>query len=94
LELDHGCLVLEGLIAVWPHGTSWDADQRAVTFAAPFEEAPAVPDGGRFRGAGGFYGQKDLGWLLDKEHATYALTCLRRTHADGVVFAWPDNAWS
>jgi hypothetical protein len=60
LELNHGCPVLEGSIAVWPHGTSWDRDQRAVTFAAPFETAPAVPDGRRFRGAGGFYEQKDL----------------------------------
>jgi hypothetical protein len=93
LELERGCLVLEQSIVVWPHGTSWDPDERAVIFAAPFETAAAVPVGGRFRGAGGFYGRKDLGWLLGKERAIDAVACLRRTDAHGVVFAWPDSAW-
>lgn len=62
LTMDDGCLLVDDTPVVWPYGTTWDADTRAVRLP----EGEAVRLGDRVRGSGGYPYRADLGDQIAK----------------------------
>lgn len=57
LTMVRGCLMVGEFPVVWPHGTTWDAEDRTVQLA----DGQAVGLGDRVSGGGGYPHRSDLG---------------------------------
>jgi hypothetical protein len=87
LELENGCLVIEGHVVFWPNGTEWDGD--AQTVIADGEVWATVGQG--FSGGGGFYdATADYRELIGDQPGEALIGCIDLTGATGAVFAYGD----
>ncbi|WP_210439748.1 hypothetical protein [Nocardioides xinjiangensis] len=92
LHLRKGCLVLGSAIVFWPHGATWDADNRTVVFddAPQLEDAPAAQVGAVFDGGGGWYPPvADFRSWRGETFADRIERCQEATGIRGVVYAYP-----
>jgi hypothetical protein len=87
LQLVEECLLLDDVVVVWPHGTTWD-DSSDTVVASDFEFGL----GDIVTGGGG--AMPDIGPdSSDRygEDGVAAITsCMSRTGSDGVVIVFPD----
>ena len=87
LELENGCLVIDGHAVFWPKGTEWDGDAQTVT--SDGEVWATVGQG--FHGSGGWYdAPTDYRELLGDEPGEALVGCIDLTGATGAVFAHGD----
>jgi hypothetical protein len=84
LTLAHGCLLLDGRVAFWPRGTTWDDSAQAVVFRG----GSSVVVGQRLEAAGGVFSFTDLASVLDAGSAIAIGNCMRKTGADSAIFAY------
>ena len=92
LSLEQGCLMINGEVAFWPAGTTWDAENRSVRFGGDFQGAAPVSVDARFTGGGGLWpAGHDLRWMLDKDAEAAIRDCLARTGATCAVLLYPDR---
>ncbi len=66
---------------IWPHGTSWDAEQSAVVLPG----GDLVHDGDSVSGSGGYH-SKNLDWFIVPEGVEMALACVDNQHGNVAVF--------
>lgn len=91
LNLRDGCLLLGESVVYWPAGTSWDAEGQAITFSGDFEGAPPVRVDSWFNGGGGFVALTD-DYATQLGHAGERVrTCVAKTGATQIVFAYPST---
>jgi hypothetical protein len=90
LALRDGCLLLDGRIVFWPHGTRWDAARRAVVL----QSAGPVAVGEDFDGGGGYYdlrgdvsGPLDVESWLGEDAGAAIRACSRSTGTTELVLA-------
>ena len=87
LQLVEGCLMLDDLVVVWPHGTTWDDSSDTVV-------APDIKFGLGDIVTGGGGAMPDIGPDSSdtySEDGVDAITsCMSRTGSDGVVVVFPD----
>ena len=93
LSLQQGCLLIDGTIAVWPGGTTWDADNRQVLFSGDFHRADPAPVDAHFSGGGGtFEPGDDLSGARNNDTEAAIRDCMARTRATRATFVYPE--WS
>jgi hypothetical protein len=97
LQLEGSCLYLTSIDVVgerypvlWPAGTSWDEQSKAV---APPVGAP-IPIGGTVVGGGGFLYASDVDHLARPEASARASSCVDNTYGEIAVFNNQDAAAS
>jgi hypothetical protein len=94
LELERDCLYValdeigERFPVLWPFGTGWDAENRAVV---PPTGAP-MPIGGSVFGAGGYLGVSDVERLAGADAAAVAERCVDNTWGEIAVVNNQDAA--
>lgn len=90
LRLSDGCLLLNGAVVFWPHGTLWNDERESVVFGGAFDGARGAPVGGYFRGGGGvFASEAEYGDVLRDRGVEAVNRCLSRTGATVAVVAYP-----
>jgi hypothetical protein len=91
LSLQEGCLIINGAIAFWPAGTTWDADNRQVLFGGDFQGAAPAPVDAHFTGGGGTWDAvDDMSGVLNKDAEAAVRNCMARTGATSAVLVYPD----
>jgi hypothetical protein len=90
LSLREGCLMINGGVAFWPAGTTWDAESRQVRFSGDFQRAAPAPVDAHFTGGGGIWDDgDDLIDVLDKDAEAAIRDCMARTGSSYAVFVYP-----
>ncbi len=83
--------MINGGIAFWPAGTSWDADRRHVLFGGDFQGAASALVDSHFTGGGGIFdAADDMSGVLSRDAETAIRDCLARTGATHAVLAYPE----
>jgi len=92
LTLREDCLLLDGQIVFWLHGTRWDDAEQAVIF----EEGDPVRVGEDFDGGGGHWdlggdvdGPLDVEAWLGADAGAAVRSCAERTGVTALVLAYP-----
>lgn len=95
LTLRADCLLLDGEIVFWLHGTRWDDDEQEVVF----EEGGSVRVGEQFDGGGGHWdlggdvdGPLDVESWLGEDAGAAIRSCSEETGVTALVFAYPAPA--
>jgi hypothetical protein len=83
--------MINGTIAVWPAGTTWDADNRQVLFGGDFQGADPAPVEAHFTGGcGTFDVGDDISGARKNDNEAAIRDCMARTGATAASLMYPD----
>jgi hypothetical protein len=83
--------MISGAIAVWPAGTTWDADNRQVLFGGDFQGADSAPVEAHFTGGGGTFDfGDDISGARNNDTEAAIRDCMARTGATRATLVYPD----
>lgn len=78
---DDGCVTVDGFVAAWPPGTTWDVVTESITLP----DGSVVVEGDSVEGGGGYHSDS-LEFFVADEGAAVALDCASRRSGEVAIF--------